>query len=224
VTHFAIIAWLIGPAAAAAQAVAAPTLARWDVTVLAGPHLAHALVPEDELVFGDQWIITAEAAAAIGRYWSPHLKTELAISAGGEGRQLTYQYISLPGSLQSVPYATEHFRSQRQVSAIVAWQFFENQWVHPFIEGGVVVDRSRVRTYVAAQRFYTGDPRSPGTREIVIDERREGPTTTTTGRGLIGAGGKMYVTERLFFRADTRAVLSPGLAHLSFRGGLGVDF
>jgi hypothetical protein len=155
----------------------------------------------------------------MARRWTTHLKTEVSWAVSGEGRQAVARAITLPGQTAPVPYYVDQRTRVRSATATTAWQFFDNQWVHPFVEAGVAIDWQTSRTRDPGFVFYT-DPRSP-VRIPGLDDRTHKQVAL---RALLGAGAKLYVTEQLFVRLDTRGVFATRLEHLSFRGGLGFDF
>jgi hypothetical protein len=82
------------------------------------------------------------------------------------------------------------------VGAGLSWQFFENQWFHPSLGGGL----------------------------DVVGEREAGVGTTTTVRPFVSTGFKWYVNERAFARSDFRVSFYDGAAaHVTWTAGLGVD-
>jgi hypothetical protein len=193
-----------------------------DITVLGSLFLGRPDLPSQDR-FDDTWYGTGEAAFGVGWHWTPQLKGEFEVSLSGEGRQYVYESITAPNVAQTVFRSSQHYTSTRAVSAAATWQFFDNEWVHPFMQAGMSIDLDRSRSYVPASTFFTGDPRT-GVTQIVTPEERTGPHTTTSARALLGLGAKLYVTPRLFVRTDSRAVFDRKTARLSFRAGVGVDF
>jgi len=74
------------------------------------------------------------------------------------------------------------------------------------------------------QVYYRGDPRIPGNEIPIAIEATEDLGTTRRVRGTVGAGAKVYITPRAFFRSDTRIGLSPRGGHVVLRVGFGMDF
>jgi hypothetical protein len=111
----------------------------------------------------------------------------------------------------------------RSLAAAATWQFRDNEWVHPFVQAGVSADfdRATVRSW---EQFYYGDIRSGQAPVRVADAVVEGPNTTHVLRGLVGAGAKVYVSERAFVRSDARWTFGRDSHNLAFRAGMGVDF
>ncbi len=175
-------------------------------------------VPETfDSLHHDEWYRTAQVAVVVGRRWSTHVKTELEISASGEGRQFGGYVVAVPNVAYPVPVYSERFTALRQVSGSFVWQFFDNEWVHPFVQAGVGVDFERVRTVTPEQYLL-------GPRGLLAEERREGPDTTARAAVVLGTGVKLYATPRLFVRSDARFGGTRRGLHAAFRVGLGVDF
>lgn len=194
-----------------------------DVTAVAGVLAARPDLDDDD-PYRDDWYQSGHVAVIVGRHLSRNLKVELELSTSAEGRQYLYRLISVPAVLYPVPIASERFARQQQVSGSLVWQFFDNEWVHPFVHAGVAADFERVRSYTPPQSHYVGDPRLPNSRFVLTEERREGPDTTTRAGVVVGGGAKLYVTPRMFVRTDGRFTGNTRAHHVEFRLGLGVDF
>jgi hypothetical protein len=210
----------------AASAQTPPQPARttpWEVSLMAGGVAGHAAPPEPA-GYSQDWTRAGLAGVVVGRYWSTHLKTELGLSAGSEGRQYIQRRVIVPDNPAPFFQGGEQFTRVHQIAGTVVWQFLENEWAHPFLEAGVALDFERQRRVLLPTTVYTGDPRLPNARVVVVEARNEGPESTTHARGIIGAGAKVYVHPRAFFRADARATFDARLEHLVFRAGFGVDF
>lgn len=194
-----------------------------DVTVGAG---VLAVNPEldDTDRYRDVWYNTGQIGLIVGRHVSTNLKVELELSTGAEGHQYVQRWVNVANALYPVPYGTERFSTLRQVSGSLVWQFFDNEWVHPFVQAGVAADVERVRSYTPAQTIYVGDSRLPASRVVVTEERREGPATTTTPGLILGGGAKFYASPRFFIRTDGRFTASGRGHHVALRLGLGIDF
>ena len=206
----AIVTFSAGPADAQA---------RWDLAGTTGLFTSH-VEENDDTGFPDDWSNAAHGGIVLGRYLTRHLKLELEALTTGRGSVHGATAISFPG----VPYPywlyTEVQTSVHSVSGVTVWQFRDNEWVHPFVLGGVSVDWDD-STIVVPQQFYYGDPRGPsapiseGTREHAIDQHL---------RGVLGAGAKLYFTERAFVRTDGRLTWCPDRQHVTLRAGIGIDF
>jgi hypothetical protein len=73
---------------------------------------------------------------------------------------------------------------------------------------------------VSGSAIFTADGRAA---EVAL-RATDGPRTTTTIRPFVGAGFKGYMTDRVFFRSDTRVVFRRGIDEVWVRMGVGVDF
>src|SRR5262245_43819550 len=215
----AAIAWmfLLG-ASSIAHAQAA-----WDVTGVVGVFAGHQGADENETSY-DDWFHTGQGGIMIGRHVTRHLKVEFDASATGTGTRFIQRYVTVPGSANRALIGAEAELAIRSLAAAATWQFFDNEWVHPFVTAGFSADFDRRRVHVWQQPYYTGDARVSGNQTLVVPESRDGPDTTTRLRGLVGAGVKFYFTERGFVRTDGRITLGPNQQNVAFRIGIGLDF
>ena len=172
----------------------------------------------------DDWFNSAQAGVLLGRHLTPHVKVEIELTTSTEGRRFVERYVRMPGYPSPVPLGADQFIAIREVGAAVTYQFFDNEWVHPFVQVGVVADFDRTRTHTWAQSFYPGDPRLPGSQVTVASDNDTGPVTVVSARGVVGAGAKFYVTPRVFVRTDGRFAAGARGQHLVLRAGVGVDF
>jgi hypothetical protein len=192
---------------------------KWDVTATAGLFTSH-VDASDAGGYAEDWDNTVQGAVVFGHYLSRHLKLELEASTTTRGEQ----YRSAPVIVPELPYPyfvySEVRTSVRSLSGSVAWQFGNNEWVHPFVLAGVSADWDDADVYVP-QQSYRGDPRVPPTP--ISDSRTESRTTQQV-RGVFGGGAKLYFTERAFVRTDGRLTWSVDRQSLTFRAGIGIDF
>lgn len=206
----------------AAADVRAQDEPRWDATAVTGLFLGHP--PPISASEFDNWSQTGQAGFAAGRYLTKHVKAEGEVLLTGEGRRYVQQFVQIPG-VGSYPVGSEHMVKTHAVSGALAWQFFENQWVHPFVFAGASLDFDRTRVHTWPQSYYRGDPRLPGSEIPVSVERTDDLGTTRRVRGIFGVGAKLYVVPRAFFRTDTRiGIGGERSGHVAFRLGFGVDF
>lgn len=220
VLTIALVVCLAGSTASAQDAVPALTLlpaaaSRWDVAAHVtwlGERRAN------ESFEWDRWVNVASGGGILGYYWTPHLKTEIDISASTEDEIYSIEPIALPGTNALFPLQRDHAFRVTTASAGLVGQFFENAWFHPFIGAGleIVREREHVETTVP-----TVPPRTP-TPPIVTE-----PETIVrlAARPFAAAGFKVYVSERAFIRTDVRTSWSTdGLAALAWHSGVGFDF
>jgi hypothetical protein len=224
--RFLIVLFLmagIAPAAAAQTPSEPPKIPKWDAAATIGAF--NAQVESDADRYGDNWVNTWQASVMLGRYFTPHLKTEIEWTTTGEDERYRTRYLGVPGQPSPFPYTFEEQTRVREVSATVVWQFLENQWAHPFvvIGGGAQMMTAEPRTRPLT--FYVGPPTNPPNQnQVVITPAPEPARSITRGQGLLGVGGKLYMTPRVFARPEMRVGFSDVVGHVSFRIGFGVDF
>jgi hypothetical protein len=147
-----------------------------------------------------------------GFYWTDHLKTEAEVALPGQTQ--AYSYFSERISTNQYRYTQEtHSYSDRRLSLAQAYQFGRNATFHPFVLGGVDIDRERdsVERYVSTSTART--------------DETESTTTTTRVRPFAGVGFKAYMSERAFFRGEVRLAGKNGRAdQLVWKAGIGIDF
>ena len=210
---------LLWPAAAAAQ----PALPRWDAAIMAAGFYGRADEPPDSTGFrNDNWFGGGQFGVTAGGYWSAHVKTEIEWSMTSEATRYVQRFVTIPNSPTPIPVSGEQYIRNREASISAAWQFLDNAWVHPYVLAGVALDFERVRARRFSQAVF-GSPSQGGT-QIVTVEFAEGPVTTRRARGMLGAGAKVYMTPKTFFRAEMRGAVSPRVEHVTFRAGIGMDF
>src|SRR5262245_56159776 len=200
-------------------AVATP----WDTTVVVGL-LSGRPDPPAERGYADDWFNAAAVGAIVGRHFTPHVKVELEFSTTSQGRRFVERYVQLTSYPFPVPLGADEFTRVHEIGGALTYQFFENEWVHPFVQVGAVMDVERVRTHTWAQSFFTGDLRVPGSQVVVSQEVRTGPVTNVYGRAVVGGGAKFYASPRVFIRSEGRFAAGAGGQHLVLRAGVGVDF
>ena len=168
----------------------------------------------------EDWDNTVQGAVVFGRYLSSRLKLELEASTTSRGVQY-HRRPSPSRNFRTRTSSSPRFgRRSAPCPGVVAWQFGDNEWVHPFVLAGVSADWDDAIVYVPPQS-YRGDPRVPS---IPITDGRTESRTTQHVRGVFGGGAKLYFTERAFVRTDGRLTWSPDRQSLTFRAGVGIDF
>jgi hypothetical protein len=201
------------------SSTAAEAQTRWDVAGAAGLFTSH-VDASDAGGYREDWDNTVQGAVVFGRYLSNQLKLELEASTTSRG----VQHQSTPVTVPELPYPylifSEVRTSVRSLSGLVAWQFGNNEWVHPFVAAGVSADWDDAVVHVPEQ-FYHSDPRLPS---MPITDSRTESRTTQHLRGIFGGGAKLYFTERAFVRTEGRLTWSANRQSLTFRAGIGIDF
>jgi hypothetical protein len=196
---------------------------KWDIAGIAGLFAGHSPDPEAQH-YQQDWFQTGLGGVIIGRHFTSNVKVELEATRTGEGTQYVQRFVSIPGVSSPYPVAGEAQTTVTSVGTTLTWQFFENQWIHPFVQAGVAAEFERRAVNTWAQQHYSGDPRQGGVLVSIAEQIVAGPDTTTTVRAVLGGGVKMYVSPRLFVRTDGRAALGERRQDVSFRVGFGADF
>lgn len=173
---------------------------RWDSTVTIGWFGGNK-----DAIAGDwnNWYETFATSVDVGRYWTPHLKTEAAAMLTGDGR--VYSYLQ--------PHERQFRLRALNLSAV--YQALENSWVHPFVAVGVQLGWERQRTQIWV-------PRRPGDPPLIPTEITR---TTVDAQPFLAGGTKFYATEVAFIRTDLSAAFDGrGATRVSWRIGGGIDF
>jgi opacity protein-like surface antigen len=166
---------------------------------------------------GDNRYDTSSAGLSIGRYVTSHLKTEIHGGVTGEGRMYRVEQLPVPGS-PPVFRANQHYFQNATIGAGLFYQFFENQWFHPFAGGGVEALRERERVEVEPPYAFP-----PGRVPPVLPAPPP-PRLTYSARPFVATGFKWYVAERAFVRSDVQASFSTrGTTHVVWTAGIGAD-
>jgi hypothetical protein len=169
----------------------------------------------DEGVDSDDWNNRWHGGAQFGHYWTEHLKTELEVGLTSEGESWAVYPVYVSGRPGDLRFTNEA-RRYRDVTASVGqrWQFFRNQWVHPFVGGGIDANHARVR-----REFHTFSPGDATPPQITRFEERRWHAAI---HGV--AGVKVYFTTRSFVRFDGRIASGQDGQRVVWRVGLGRDF
>ena len=171
----------------------------------------------------DRWYAAAKADVTVGRYWTPNFKTELELGTATGANIDGHEPVVVPGSSFPFQRYREHrLRDTTTVGATAVYQFFDNQWVHPFVGAGIELAREH---HVAAAlpeetvRFSTTVPTLRLPAVPAID------AVTYSVRPLVSAGFKFYVSPRAFVRTEARtSFTADGPVALQWFGGIGFDF
>lgn len=189
-----VAALLFSAGAAEAQNAELP---KWDFNFNAGFFNNRPFEESRGSTFGDEWY--------------------------GEGRRWTQEIIRIPGSSISHPIGTEVFHRLQQGSARAVWQFNENTWVHPYLNGGFVVDRERRTSRSEEQFYYPGDPRTrppvllrPAVCCGKVIDYRYGVT--------VGGGSTFYVSPHSYVNAGMQVTYAKPATTAAVLLGFGIDF
>lgn len=192
----------------------------WDVAATAG--LLSSNPAPSEHPYANEWYFAGRYAISIGRYWSPHLKTEIELVNTTEGERYIERVANLPGVPHSYVYTAREHHTLRQVSGRTVWQFFENAWAHPYVFAGLVYDADRVKTFVPSQWLY--QPRTPDAP--LIPSPPQTPEAVTVHRfvATAGLGAKLYASPRVFVTTAVVVSYARPSTTTCIIGGFGVDF
>jgi opacity protein-like surface antigen len=169
---------------------------------------------------GNQWINSIFwGGAGAGRYWTDHLKSQVDIGAGSEGDQYRYATTIVEG--QPTGSSSRFNVSGRSVALAQHYQFFRNQWIHPYVGGGAAIERLTTTERHEPVTIYDSVARQP---RVVLPQRTEGPTSRTRVTPFATTGFKAYMTRRAFFTSDVRVMVDHGIDEVLFRFGFGTDF
>jgi hypothetical protein len=154
-----------------------------------------------------------DVRAEIGRYWTPHVKTELSINPPAEWTSGID--LSVPG----VPFLTAYRTVKLTfVTPTLTYQFRDNAFLHPYVSAGARIGIGTVRT---VQPFETVTINKITYTVPTIDEE----SRTVQVRPFVAVGAKAYLTRRTYVRPEALLAFSEaGMAQILLRLGLGVDF
>jgi hypothetical protein len=216
-----IITWLFAilliPALAEAQASEA-SFPHWDFNVSVAQFNAN---PDRHEAAYDDWYATGRVAASIGYYWSENLRTEIEYANTGEGTIFLQEFIRLPNG-QSYPVSLEESHHLQQAAIRVVWQFFDNRWVHPYVNVGAVVDINR-RQYDLAGAYYPVDPRIVPPQ--IVRDRYPSGSVVDYGAGVsYGGGVKFFVSQKAYLNTGMQFTYGDRFKTAAFLAGFGFEF
>jgi hypothetical protein len=208
----------IDGAFAQAVSLAPSERAAWDVSGTLGWFSGNKSGVAEEW---NDWYDTFAASVDVGRYWTPHLKTEAGATFTTAGTVYSHVEVPLPSQPFPIFIQREHHFRLNAVNLAAAYQFLDNQWVHPFAQAGVQLGWEHEERLAPEFLGRGVDPRNPIPAPLVT--REEGSTFGV--RPFAGVGAKFYVSERGFVRSDvTLGWNRHGIAHAHWRAGFGIDF
>jgi len=209
---------LCGMSPAAAQdrlvtTVVPETRRHWDAAGLVG---WRGVNKSDLAADWNDWYDVAIFSASAGHYVTPHVKIDLDLSTTTTGRVFGQELVVVvPGGTVPNYRVWESGFRRTTAAAGLAYQFFENQWVHPFLGAGIEGIRETER--IEAQILPARGPLAP----ILTPETR----IRYSARPFVTGGVKWYVSERTFIRSDILSTFSSaGAESAALRIGVGVDF
>jgi hypothetical protein len=108
------------------------------------------------------------------------------------------------------------------VGATALYQFFDNQWVHPFVGAGAELVRER---HIADALPASSIRLSTAVPSLVLPAVPAIDTVTYSVRPIVTGGVKFYVSPHAFVRTDVRTALSADRpVAWQWRAGMGFDF
>ena len=204
----------IGASAEARQLAAPPKL---EIGGTVG--VISARPEEIDVPYYQDWYAQGRYAGSIGYYWTKNLKTEFEHAWSGEGSRYILDYARINGSPS--PYQTEQFFQLQQSTLRVVWQFRDNQWVHPYLSAGAVMDIEHERFHVPVT--YQPNPRG-GAPVLVSNGSDFGDRYKVRGGVSVGGGAKIYMTRRAFFNTGANVTYSRSAGTVNLIAGFGIDF
>ena len=193
--------------------------ARWDTTVNVGWFGSNK---SDISSDWDRWYDSASFDAGAGYHLSPHVKIEADVAATVKAGISIPESVALPGDPFPFYYRSrEHRFRATTVSGALLYQFFENNWFHPFSGVGLGVERENEQAAAQLGQTFFRDPQT----RVVLPALPALDVTTTSVHPFVTLGFKAYISERGFFRMDVRTAASgDGVESLLWRAGFGIDF
>jgi hypothetical protein len=165
-----------------------------------------------------EWDQKVEYRADLGRYWTTHLRTEIAVATSNRWEDYDVAPFPIAGVTAPVFAYTQIERRFTSVAPAVTWQFRENTFMHPYVSGGVkigLLQEHSVRT-PDLYRFGGQSAAIPP-----LDER----TTSVLARPFLAGGCKSYISRSTFVRTEGRVAVGPrGVGQVSLIAGIGFDF
>ena len=212
---FAVFLGIVSSAAAEAQQQS--QMPKFEVGASAG--LMSATPGPNDTLYQDSWYGEGRYAGSIAYYWTRNLKTEFEHQWSGEESRYHQDFVTVGGAIH--PYARETFHQLQQSSLRMVWQFGNNQWVHPYVSAGAVLDIER--QHEPSPPVY--QPGVRGGQPVII----RGPIDTGhrieyRGGWTVGGGAKFYMTEKAFFNAGVIGTNSKKAATVSVLAGFGIEF
>jgi hypothetical protein len=195
-----------------------PATPRWDV---AG-QLSMLNRNKSDLSRWDHWYSVAAINGTAGYYWTPHFKSEIEIGTSGEGTIDSQEETLVSGQSFPYPRYRDHKLRETTLGATAMYQFFENQWVHPFVGVGAELVRERHLADAlpaSSIRLSTAVPSVSLPSVPAID------SISYSVRPIVTGGFKCYLSPHAFVRTDVRTAFSADRPQAwQWRGGFGFDF
>jgi hypothetical protein len=218
-----LAATLVAAAAVQAGAQDAPgpsrslipaTFPRWDASGSIG---FLAVKTSDTRTSWGDWQQKADYRVDVGRYWTTHLKTDVAVTTSNPWDDYESEAVAIPGIPPAYAYNTVD-RHLHHIAPAVTWQFRQNSFMHPYVSGGVKVGILSEHRYRNDDTYRFGGISHPVPD---LDERR----TSVFARPFVAGGFKSYISRSVFTRSEGRVAFArDGVRQVSLIVGVGMDF
>ncbi|MFN7984696.1 MAG: hypothetical protein U0Q11_22870 [Vicinamibacterales bacterium] len=157
---------------------------------------------------------------AVARYWTSHLKTEVGLIALTKGKGYRDEAVTLASGAVAHSYNSLRARQQQVVMSGI-YQFFDNEFAHPYVSAGVRVGRLDIES----RRSPYGTIVQGNTYQSVLLPEITTRQTEIKVRPFVALGSKAYFSERVFARPEFMVAVSrTGISQLGLNLGFGVDF
>jgi hypothetical protein len=196
---------------------------KWDLSVNAGLFNAQPEEMEPRNSY-DEWYSEARYAIGLGYYWTENFKTEIEFAHTPEGSRYVQDFVNVPGTGQVYPYSFESYHRIQQTSVRAVWQFLDNSWVHPYVNGGFVFEAERHRYHVHDQFRFPTVPLGTTPPVLLRPEFRSGEVTDYRGGVTGGGGAKFYVSANAYINTGMQVTYAKPATTVSFIAGFGFDF
>lgn len=172
----------------------------------------------------DPWTSVSFEAGA-GRYWNPHLKSELALAIYRQLKTADVERVPFSPLAEGAQVFTDKTIDLTTFSMALAYQFREDVFIHPYLTGGLQLAWRREHRFREPREYtdYLGPYPSRPVRYIAaaLDEHND----RWLMHPFVGVGSKFYVTRTMYLRPDLTVTLgSGGRGLITTRMNIGVDF
>jgi hypothetical protein len=158
---------------------------------------------DDAVVPAGDWL--AEGS----RYWTPHFKTSLAVTTAGQVTSYGFSYDARAAFTTS----TQKNTSPAAYGITAGYQFFDNEFVHPYLSAGARFASTYNTTTLQSSKFPYGSVITSTPEKLEV-------------RPVIGGGFKSYFDNgQAFMRSEVLIAVGPnGARNVVLQVGWGVDF
>jgi hypothetical protein len=209
-----------GASAQDLQPAGTPNMPRWDVDASIGLLNRSDVLSDRDGRYESTGSYNRTMLAyrlGVGRFWTQHIKSDVGVTLTREQYAFDLDTNPLPGLPPGAAYVDRTSRVTT-MSATLTYQFFENDFVHPYVSGGADLNwvqshRFRHETTTTINRVRYTIP--------ALDEH----DVSLVARPTVAVGCKSYFNSHAFVRPEALvAVDSTGVAQTTFRFAVGVDF